>query len=194
MPIVTDDPLKALLKKADVAPNAPCTSPLELANEARVLYRRRSRRHRIIATTGIVFVGILFWQGIHSLHKGEWLQPRKDLPRIAASNSAVSPTDLGQAMKAIVREQRIVEQLFVAERRHRLAMTAQKLEISPEPRARNDEQVGRAALAILLAADQKRLRPELQTSAREDYTSVIGLFPHTQWAESAQQRLAGLPH
>jgi hypothetical protein len=194
MPPVIDDPLKALLEEADVAPLASCTSPLKLASETRALYRRRSRRNRVIATTGVVFVGFLFWLGIHSLHKGEWLQPRKDLPSTAALNSAVSPTDLGQAMKDIVREQRIVEQLFVAERRHRLAMTAQKLEISPEPRARNDEQVGRAALAILLPADQKRLRPELQTSAREDYTSVIGLFPHTQWAESAQQRLAGLPH
>ena len=168
-------------------------SPLELANEARAMYRRRSRRHRIIATTGIVFVGILFWQGIHSLHKGEWLQPRKDLPSIAASNSALLPTDLGQAMKDIDREQRIVEQLFIAERHHRLAMAVQKMEISPERQARNEEQVGRAALAILLAADQKRLRPELQASVREDYSSVIGLFPHTQWAESAQRRLAGLP-
>jgi hypothetical protein len=190
---MTDDPLKALLKKADVAPTASCTSPLKLASDARVLYRRRCRRNRAIAATGIVFVGILLWQGIHPLHNGDWLQPRKDVPSTAASNSALPPTDLGQAVEDIDREQRIVEQLLIAERRHRLAMTAQKLEITPERQARNEEQVGRAALAILLAADQKRLRPELQASVREDYSSVIGLFPHTQWAESAQRRLAGLP-
>ena len=193
MPTVTDDPLKALLETADVAPIAPSTSPLELASEARALYRRRSRRNRVIVTVGVLFVGTLFWQGSLRLREGESLPPRKDVPNIAASNSAPSPTDLGQAMKDVDREQRIVEQLFVAERRHRLAQTVQEMEIRPERRARIDEQVSRAALAILLPADQKRLRPELQASAREDYTSVIGLFPHTQWAESAKQRLAGLP-
>jgi hypothetical protein len=190
---VTDDPLKSLLRKADVAPTASCSSPLKLASDARTLYRRRSRRNRVIAITGILFVGMLLWTGIHPLPKGDWLQPRKDLPSIAASNSAPSPTDLDQAMRETDWERRIVEQLFVAERRHRLAMTAQRLETTPERQARNEEQVGRAALAILLAADQKRLRPELQASVREDYSSVIGLFPHTQWAESAQRRLAGLP-
>ena len=193
MPTVTNDLLKALLETADIAPTAPCTSPLELASKARALYRRRSWRNRVIATVGILFVGTLLWQGSLRLHEGESLSPRKDLPSIAVSNSAPSPTDLGQAMKDIDREQRIVEQLFVAERRHRLAITLQHLEISPERQARSEEQVSRAALAILLAADQKRLRPELQTSARDDYTSVIGLFPHTPWAESAKQRLAGLP-
>ena len=140
-----------------------------------------------------MIVGTLFWQGILRLREGERLPPRKDLPSIAASNSAPSPADLGQALKDIDREQRIVEQLLVAERRHRLAITLQEMQIRPERQARIDEQVSRAALAILLAADQKRLRPELQASAREDYTSVIGLFPHTQWAESAKQRLAGHP-
>jgi hypothetical protein len=142
---------------------------------------------------GILFVGTLLWQGSLRLREGGSPPPRKDLPSIAASNSTLSPADLSQAMKDIDREQRIVEQLIVAERRQRLAQTVQEMEISPERSARSDEQVSRAALAILLAADQKRLRPELQTSAREDYTSVIGLFPHTPWAESAKQRLAGLP-
>jgi len=193
MPTVTDDPLKALLETADVAPNAPCTSPLELASEARALYRRRSRRNRIIGTSGVLFVVMLLWWGIHRLPEGEPLPPTKDAPSIAASNSAPSPTALGQALKDVDREQRIVEQLFVAERRHRLAITLQEMEIRLERQARIEEQVSRAALAILLAADQKRIRPELQASAREDYTSVIALFPHTQWAESAKQRLAGLP-
>ncbi len=190
---MTDDPLKALLETADVAPTPACTCPLELASDARALYRRRSRRNRIIATTGVLFVGTLFWQGIIRLREGAPLPPTKDVPSIAASNSDPSPTALGQALKDVDREQRIVEQLFVAERRHRLAITLQEMEIRPERQARIEEQVSRAALAILLAADQKRLRPELQASAREDYTSVIGLFPHTQWADSAKQRLAGLP-
>src|SRR6266699_4744855 len=107
MPTVTDDPLKALLETADVAPNAPCTSPLELASEARALYRRRSRRNRIIGTSGVLFVVMLLWWGIHRLPEGEPLPPTKDAPSIAASNSAPSPTALGQALKDVDREQRI---------------------------------------------------------------------------------------
>ena len=58
-----DDRLKALIEQADANPPACHATPLELAGQVRVLYRRR-RRHRaslLAAAAILVAVGLAFW-------------------------------------------------------------------------------------------------------------------------------------
>ena len=71
-----DDRLKALIEQADANPPACHATPLELAGQVRVLYRRR-RRHRaslLAAAAILVAVGLAFWLQIDrgASQSGNW--------------------------------------------------------------------------------------------------------------------------
>lgn len=186
-----DDSLKALLAEVDAAPVAPSTCPLELANTVRALHQRRKRRNRVVASVGLLVVATSIWQGVRVIREPPWQQPPDDDRQITKVDNAPAPNELRLALKQVDIEQRILDRLLVAERQRKLATMARQLDSIPDRQSRIDEQVGRAAMAILVTADAKRSRPELVASAREDYASVIDLFPHTPWSAEAKQRLAG---
>ncbi|HEV3418153.1 MAG TPA: hypothetical protein VG056_15110 [Pirellulales bacterium] len=188
---VRDDSLRELLAEVDAAPTAPSTGPLELASKVRLLHRRRMRRNQVLASAGVFVAATLVWQSVRLIRERPRQQPPDDDRQIAKVNNAPLPDELRLATKQIDIEQRILDRLLVAERQRKLATMARQLDSIPDRQSRIDEQVGRAAMAILVTADAKRSRPELVASAREDYASVIDLFPHTPWSAEAKQRLAG---
>jgi hypothetical protein len=61
-----DDRLKALIEQADANPPACHTTPLELAGQVRVLYRRRQRQRASLLAAAAILVaaGLAFWMQI----------------------------------------------------------------------------------------------------------------------------------
>jgi len=92
------------------------------------------------------------------------------------------------------KKESIIQRLLVAERMRRLPTTAKAAMTSLEAQLHRDEQVGRAAMTVLLSGDRraKRLFGSSMQAAREDYVCVMQVFPNTIWAERAAGRLAAL--
>lgn len=59
-------------------------------------------------------------------------------------------------------------------------------------RLEREELRGRAAVALLMTAERREGFPDRVEQAREDYASIVELFPNTPWAETARVRLAAL--
>jgi len=96
------------------------------------------------------------------------------------------------ARRLIDREESIIQRLLAAERVGRLANKANVAAIILDAKLRRDEQLGQAAMTVLLTADRReKLRGGVRAS-REDYVCVMQVFPNTIWAEAAGRRLAAL--
>ncbi|MGO9113285.1 MAG: hypothetical protein ACLP9L_28980 [Thermoguttaceae bacterium] len=159
----------------------------------RVLYRRRQRRKLALAlaVTALFGLGGLLWHGLADRHGSELAKSVSENPAVPAKTV---PADdrLHEAKKQIDREELIVECLLAAERVRRLTTTAETATIGLDRQLLLDEQVGQAAMAVLLTGDQRAKQPDSVQTAREDYVCVTKVFPNTIWAERAGERLAAL--
>jgi hypothetical protein len=191
---MNDDRLKALIEMADVDPPAQDVSPLELAGRVPVLHRRRQRRKLVLAVAVAAFFGLggLFWHGLADRHGAELAETVPENPPVPSVITVHANERLQEAREQINREELIVESLLTAERVRRAASQAETATMGPDRQLLLDEQVGQAAMAILLAGDQRARQPDRVQAAKEDYVCVTKVFPNTIWAERAEQRLAAL--
>jgi hypothetical protein len=182
-----NDPLKSLLKDADAHLPARTAAPRDLANRVRAIYRRRQWRKWTTLCVSVALTATWSWRHQLAKHDQQLAQHVEVTP--TTQPIAASQEDLLRAVAEVGRDEQFLEQLLAAEQRVVLAADSQALLIDIDGQFLSDEHIGRAALSLLLAADQKRARPGLQESAGRDYATVINLFPSTAWAELAQQRL-----
>jgi hypothetical protein len=164
----------------------------ELAGRVRVLYRRRQRRKLALVAVAIFgFTGLL-WHGLAGRQGGELARSVRENPTVPSAITAHADDRLREARKQIEREEWIVERLLAAERVRRLTARAEATTSGRDRQPALSEQVGQAAMAILLTADRRAKQPESVQAAKEDYRYVAQLFPKTIWADRAGERLAAL--
>ena len=191
---MNDDRLKALIEMADIDFPARDVSPLELADRVRVLHRQRQRRKLALAVAVAALFGLggLLWNGLADRHGGELAKTVPENLPAPLVITVRADERLQEASKEIDREELIVERLLTAERVRRLTATVETATIGRDRQPLLDEQVGQAAMAILLTGDQRAKQPDNVQAAREDYVCVTKVFPNTIWAELAGERLAAL--
>jgi len=165
---------------------------MELAGHVRVLYQRRRRRKLVIMAATLLGFGGLLWHGLSDRQGRELAKSIPENPAAPFVESVAADDFLQEAHKQIDREESIVQRLLAAERVSRLATTAKAATMGLDGQLRRDEQVGQAAMTILLTGDQRAKRPDSVQAAREDYVCVMQVFPNTIWAERAGVRLAAL--
>ncbi|MGA2620295.1 MAG: hypothetical protein ABSF26_21970 [Thermoguttaceae bacterium] len=189
---LNDQHLRELIRQADAMPPPPATTARELACRVRVLCRRRRGRHLAVAIAAIVAIGGLLWHGSANRRRGE-------PPGPVAGQVGTPPVEVAHAdehlrllLEQIDREEQAVGRLLAAERLRRLSHARQQAGVVLDRQAFLDEQAGRAAMCVLLTGDRRAKQAESLPAARQDYASVIELFPNTPWAEQAKQRLAAL--
>ncbi len=187
-----DDPLKPLFDEVDIVPSTPSICTSEIARRVRRLHLQRQPRRRIIATASFVVAAVLIWQGIRWRDEAPSPRPSTDESQVAESRVVALPLELAQLRERIDREELIVKSLIASDRRQQASDLAKQLNVRLDGRARVDEQVARASMAILSSADRVRGRKDFQASAGRDYELLIANFPNTPWADIAKERLASL--
>lgn len=187
-----DDPLKSLFDEVDVLPSTPSISASEIAQRVRSQHLQRQRRRRILATASLALVSVFIWQRARRRDDAPSPQSLTDASHVAETRAVGLPPELAQLRDRIDREELIVRSLIASERRQQASELAKKLNVRLDGRARVDEQVARASMAILSSADRVRHFADYRSSAEHDYKLVIAEFPHTPWAELAKERIAAL--
>jgi hypothetical protein len=183
---MNEDRLKTLIERADSPPPKPATVGLELAERVCILHRQRQRRKLMLAAAAAVAVGVVPWllPGGRPGHEVATSSPKGPL--------APSRAVMRNAREEIEREEGIVERLLVTEKRRRLAAISDAAKSNLDGPSFLAEQVGEAAMAVLLSGEQRAEHPERVPAAKEDYACVIRNFPNTIWATQAEARLAAL--
>ena len=159
-----------------------------------VLHRRRQRRKLVlaVAVAGCLGLGGLLWHGLADRQGGDLAKSVPENLAVTAAKTVQTHDRVRDARREIEREELIVERLLVAERVRRLKTNAEAATTGIPRQLELDEQVGQAAMAILLIGDRRAKRPESLQAARDDYVCVMQMFPNTIWAERAGERLAAL--
>jgi hypothetical protein len=187
-----DDLLKNLIREADARPQAAGGNPAEFAARVRAVYLRRRRRGLAATAAALVLAGCLFWRIVPQGRVPPGQQPSPEVAIATGMEPAHSEPPLHAPVEQIVREERIVQRLLLAERVRRLASEAEEISGRMTPPASRDELVGPVAAGYLVSGDHKRAAGLPAASARGDYARVIELFPDTIWADQAKARLASL--
>jgi hypothetical protein len=156
-----DDLLKPLFDEVDIAPSMLGISPLEMSSRVCSVHRRRQRRRRVIATAGLVVLGVLLWRGIRRLDEAPSPRSATDEPQVVETRAIPLPLELAQLRERIDREQQIVTSLIASEHRQRARALVKELNVGLDSTGRSDEQMGRASMAILLSADRVAGRESL---------------------------------
>jgi hypothetical protein len=185
------DRLKSLIEYADVAPPPQSASPLELADRVRILYRRRQHRRLTALAATATAAGIVLWFGVARQWRGDVAKSASET-RIVLPPQIAHIDSLQETNRQIEREEAVVWQLLTAERRRQLDAMPDSTKVGLDRRLLPDEQVGQAAKALLMSADDRAKRSEGIPDAREDYAYLMRAFPNTTWAAQAGERLAAL--
>jgi hypothetical protein len=186
-----EDRLKSLIERADVPLPGRSASPLELAGRIRLLYRRRQLRKLTAVAIAFVASGVVLWLGLTNRRPSDLA---KTAPEIRDESLVQTARDDGlrETIRRIELEESIVSQLLTAERRRQIDAIPASTRAGLDRRLLLDEQVGQAAMAVLLSAENRAMRPEGVQAAREDYVYLMRVFPNTIWAAQAGEKLAAL--
>jgi hypothetical protein len=190
---MNDARLKALIEEADASLPAQSASSPDFAGRVRALHRRRQRRKLVFAIAALVGVGGLLWHELAGRPSGELAKSVPvEKPAAPTANAVAAEERLRETRKQIDREELIIERLLAQERARRLAAAVEAAPIAFDRQLLVAEQVGQAAMALLLTGDQRANRPGGAQAARDDYVLVMQVFPNTIWAQRAGERLAAL--
>ncbi len=177
------DPLRQLLKDADVTPGG-STDPRALAACVRQRHRGQQRTMRTAATAAVVLA--VFAGVTASLSR----PPAGQQPIAVAQPTApsITPQQLA-ALDVDARLHELVAQKLteMQDRRTAKPPAASALPSSADLQLQRD----RAALLIVYEADQNA-QSKRTTLAAAGYRRAIELFPQTHWADVARQRLKEL--
>ena len=184
---MNDDPLRQLLKDADVTAVG-STDPRALAASVRERHRGQQRTIRTAGTAAVVLIALAGVTASLVRHPAKQQQIAIAPSPVPPSSSSVAP----QHLAALDLDARLHE------------LTAQKLtEMHGRPTSKPVAGSGlpsaaeiqlqrdRAALLIVYEADQNA-QSNRTTLAAAGYRRAIELFPQTHWADVARQRLKEL--
>lgn len=179
---MTHDPIEQLLRRADATAGAPQQSPDDLPARVKVLHTRRQRRRLISAAASAALLCIVA-VGVGLLSQPSAMSPG-DIARLKA--------EITELREQITEREAHIELLLAIEQQQQELAQLRQVVYVVDPTDQINYQVSRAALTILLEADRKHEQYGLTESARRDYQRIIDLFPDTDSAATAHQRLAAL--
>ena len=173
-----EDKIKNLLQKADEAAGEPMPVPINIS----AVRLRTNRRRFISVTTPIAAAAaVLVTFGLWSLTKTT--PPQQKIASLEAQIQQLQiRTDATFSL--------IQEVLENERKQQRLDELQAQLASIPDPLEEIRKQVDTAAFNLVYQADRMYGELNLKSSAIKTYKRVIELFPETQWAEVAHQRLS----
>ena len=189
---MNDDALKQVLHRADRVAGPP--RPVTV--DARAIERRAgaARAHRTAGWTAAVaaaaVLGICAWLGLPARREGpgpagQGAPVVTDAQKIARLEAEVrqlrASTDRMLALLQEAAQQR--------DRDRRVAELRKELAAIPDPTEQARGQVSQAAERMVHEADRLWLGQRQRRLATAQYRRVIDLFPDTEWASVARQRL-----
>jgi tetratricopeptide (TPR) repeat protein len=169
-----EDKIKNLLQKADETAGEPMPVSINIP----AVRRRVNRRRFVSVTTPIAAAAaILVAFGLWSLTKQQ---------KIASLERQIEQLQT----RADATFNLIQEVLEDERKQQRLDELQAQLASIPDPLEEIRKQVDTAAFNLVYQADRMYGELNLKSSAIKTYKRVIEIFPETQWAEVAHQRLS----
>ena len=169
-----EDKIKNLLQKADETAGEPMPVSINFS----AVRRRANRRRFVSVTTPIAAAAaVLLAFGLWSLIKQQ---------KIASLERQIEQLQT----RADATFNLIQEVLENERKQQRLDELQAQLASIPDPLEEIRKQVDTAAFNLVYQADRMYGELNLKSSAIKTYKRVIELFPETQWAEVAHQRLS----
>jgi Tfp pilus assembly protein PilN len=178
---MTEDKIKNLLQRADEMAGAP--GPVSI-NLSTVRHRANRRRIISIATPVAAAAAILIAVGLY----GFTLRAAKITHQ---QKIALLEMQIEQLQARADATYNLVQEVLQNEReQQRLYELQAQLASIPDPLEEIQKQVDKTAFNLVYQADRMYRELNLKSSAIRTYKRVIKLFPKTQWAEVARERLS----
>jgi len=178
---MTDDKIKQLFEIADRTAGRPLMFPIKAG-----VIRRRARVRRLVSTTSRVAAAVLIFAVALWGLSDRSTRPTAQQRQIASLQVQVKLLQ-ARADTAL----KLIEEVLDEERKQdRLAELEAELASIPEPLDEIKKQVDRAAFTLVYEADRMYGELSKRHSAVRAYKRVIELYPQTQSAEIARQRLS----
>jgi hypothetical protein len=186
---VNDERLEALLRAAGQSATPPREAPAGLAERVRGLQARRARNRKLAGGASIALV--LLGVGIYAGLVGHGDRETADRPVADGSSSAPDP----EAIKAEIarldaeaqRRQQAVRKMILADAARRAIARVQAEQDAPSPLEL--VRIEREKTAFLLVDRAEQVGARAQGAAADEYRRVLELFPNTQAARVARERL-----
>jgi uncharacterized protein YoxC len=179
---MTEERIKNLLQKADEAAGEPVPVSINLLAIRSWAYRRRIVS---IATPVAAAAAILIAVGVYGfiLRAAKTTAQQQKIASLEAK--------IQQLRARADATSNLVQEILEDERKQkRLDKLQAQLASIPDPIEEIQKQVDTAAFNLVYQADRMYRELNLKSSAIQTYKRVIELFPKTQWAEVARERLS----
>jgi hypothetical protein len=179
---VNEEPIRALLQKADAAAGQPRFGPVPAAR-----IRGQAQRRQLVLTcaplalAACVLIGVLLWA--ICLRTGE--------PPLQPQRMGSLEEQIRQLQVQTETTLKLVQEVLEKDRQdRRLVALEAELASIPDPVQEIDRQVDKTAFILIYQADKLYKELNLTASAVLAYKEVIQLFPTNQWANVARERLS----
>lgn len=178
------DSLHDLLNRTDAAATPSAVVADDLAGRVRHIAKRRRRVRSAAAVGALVVLGlmttILVWPK-SPRHQAEIAQSAPDPVRLRAELTALrAEADARLA---------VVEIVLDREEKRQQTEKLRRVLNRPDALERVHREQDRAALILFCQADRIFKDPNRRQAAAAEYRELVELFPHSQWAAVARQRL-----
>jgi hypothetical protein len=179
---MTEDKIKDLLQKADRM--AAQVRPLHIDP---VAIHRRAERRRLIMNIAApaAIAAILLFASIIVIQAARPHKPSEQKQIVSLQQELKHLQAKTDAVLNLV--QQVLEEERQTERLNDLQATLASI---PDPIEETQRQVDKTAFILVYQADRLYRQSNQTDSAVQAYNRVIRLFPQTQWAEVARQRLS----
>lgn len=176
---MTEDKIKNLLQRADRTAGGPASVSVDLSALRRNANRRQTVNLAVrIAIAALVVIAIGIWCFT--------VKKTRDRQRIIALEAEIKQLKLQtDATLNLVRE--VLEK---DRRQRRLGELRTQLARIPDPLEETQKQVDKTAFILVYQANRMYQELDQKEAAIRDYNRVIELFPQSQWAEVARQRIS----
>jgi len=178
---MTEDKIKNLLQDVDRIAGRPGPVSADIS-----VIRSRARQRRIVslAIPATVAAVILIVLGI-------WSFTNRTVETREQKKIALLQVQIKQLQARADAAMSSIQEVLEEERRQRqLDELEAQLASIPDPLEEVRKQVDKTAFILVYQADRMYRELNLKNSAVRTYKRVIELFPQTQWAEVARQRLS----
>jgi len=181
---MTEDKIKNLLQEADRMAGFPC--PVS-ANLSAIIRRRAHRRHLRVSLTAplaaaaVILIAVGIWN--FTIRTTE---ETKDQEKIVLLEKQFEQLQV----KTDAAINLIQEMLVAEEKQHSLVELEAQLASIPDPLEVIQRQVDKTASILVYQADRLYRELNRTDSAVQTYNRVIELFPNTNQAQKARQRLS----
>lgn len=180
---MTEEKIKNLLQKADQA--AP--GPTLICSRLTAAVRRRANRRRFINITAPIAAAAMLLIAFGTWH----LTTRNDQTSQDRSKITALQTEIKELHARTDATLKLIQEVLENQRRQRRLDELQaQLASIPKPLEEIRKQVDKTAFILVYQADRMYRELNQKNSAIRAYNRVIELFPQTQSAKVAEQRLS----